>query len=148
MEETHGAPWLQQLREELLARLWAMQTISPSTLTGTVRRETAQHLDAASDRWWRMLRDADPRLADKPQRSSSGSCGQRSVARPTSGGRHLSAQRCGPCAQNTRRHRPEMSCRTDTSTPPPWPSSSDLAHAGVGRTFYGSVCFRRRRWLR
>jgi hypothetical protein len=60
MDETHGAPGLQQLREELLARLWAMQTISPSTLTGTVRRETAQHLDAASDRWWRMLRDADP----------------------------------------------------------------------------------------
>ena len=60
MDETLGDLALQQLREELLARLWAMHTISPTTVTGAARREGALRVDVIADTWWRMLRDPDP----------------------------------------------------------------------------------------
>ena len=60
MDETLDQLALQQLREELLARLWAMHTISPTNLSGAVPPDTTQRADAAARRWWHMLRDPDP----------------------------------------------------------------------------------------
>jgi hypothetical protein len=51
---------LQQLREELLARLWAMHAISPATVAGAAEREGAQRVDVVAATWWRMLCDPDP----------------------------------------------------------------------------------------
>src|SRR4051812_23357674 len=60
MEDALGDLALQQLREELLARLWAMHTISPTTVTGPARQESARRVDAVANGWWRMLCDSDP----------------------------------------------------------------------------------------
>ena len=51
---------LQQLREELLARLWAMHAISPSPLTGVTHADTVARLEVVAVRWSTMLRDPDP----------------------------------------------------------------------------------------
>jgi hypothetical protein len=60
MLETAGDEVLQQLREELLARLWAMHAINPSSSTDGLQADTVARLDLVAARWSRLLRDPDP----------------------------------------------------------------------------------------
>src|SRR5215207_11755975 len=68
MLETTGDEVLQQLREELLARLWAMHAISPSWSSDGLPADTVARLELVATRWSRLLRDPDPaarRRADR-----------------------------------------------------------------------------------
>jgi hypothetical protein len=60
MVQPTGDAVLQQLREELLARLWAMHAISPSPLTGVTRADTVARVGLVAARWSTLLRDPDP----------------------------------------------------------------------------------------
>jgi hypothetical protein len=60
MLETAGDEVLQQLREELLARLWAMHVIFPSSSTDGLPSDAVARLELVATRWSRLLRDPDP----------------------------------------------------------------------------------------
>src|SRR5829696_3960222 len=60
MVQPTGDAVLQQLREELLARLWAMHAISPVSLTGVTQADTVARVEVVAARWSTLLRHPDP----------------------------------------------------------------------------------------
>jgi hypothetical protein len=60
MVQPTGDAVLQQLREELLARLWAMHAISPVPLTGVTQADTVARVEVVAARWSTLLRHPDP----------------------------------------------------------------------------------------
>ncbi len=60
MLETAGDEMLQQLREELFARLWAVHAINPSSSTDGTQAETVARVELVATRWSTLLRDPDP----------------------------------------------------------------------------------------
>ena len=60
MVQPTGDAVLQQLREELLARLWAMHAISPNPLTGLGQAEAVARVELVAARWSTLLGDPDP----------------------------------------------------------------------------------------
>ena len=59
-QTTRGDSVQEQLREELLARVWAVHPVSPRGLADVFARDYVARVDEASARWSSMLRDPSP----------------------------------------------------------------------------------------
>ena len=60
VQTIHADAVRQQLRDELLARAWAVHCLNPRRDDDDMRRQTVDWVDAAADRWWSQLGDDEP----------------------------------------------------------------------------------------
>jgi hypothetical protein len=59
-KSSHGGAVRRQLREELLARAWAMHSLNPGPADNGAQRQTVARVEASGACWWAQLCDPNP----------------------------------------------------------------------------------------